>query len=99
MPDITRVLNTIDVGDPHGAAAKPPHPDFPFPGYVATDSLHWLRAEYEAATVDEAKLQLASKALRRSEASGDKNEAVRWQNELAKYVSEAATPQQQPTSP
>ena len=26
-----------------------PHPDFPFPGYVATDRLHWLRAEFTAA--------------------------------------------------
>jgi WD40 repeat protein len=81
------------------AAAKPPYEDFPFPGYVATDKLHWLRAEYKAATDDIEKRRLIDELLRRSEESGDKNEAVRWQKERAKYVSEAATPEQHPTSP
>jgi hypothetical protein len=29
-------------------ARAPPTPDFPFPGRIATDRLHWLRAEVEA---------------------------------------------------
>ena len=81
------------------AAAKPPYEDFPFPGYVATDKLHWLRAEYDSTEDVKEKLRLVNELLRRSEMSGDENEAVRWRNELAKYVSESATPEQQPTSP
>jgi serine/threonine protein kinase len=71
------------------AAVPPPYPDFPFPGYVATDKLHWLRAEYEAAA-EKDKLPLATELLRRAEASGDKAEAVRWRAERAKYVREVA---------
>lgn len=44
------------------AAAKPPYPDFPFPGYVATDKLHWLRAEYVAAD-EKDKLRRATELL------------------------------------
>ncbi|QJX01065.1 serine/threonine-protein kinase [Frigoriglobus tundricola] len=62
------------------AAIPPPHPDFPFPGYVVTDKLHWLRAEYEAAA-EKDKLRLAADLLRRSEESGDNVEAVRWRAE------------------
>ena len=59
-------------------AAKPaPIPDFPFPGYVATDKLHWLRQEYANAK-DAASPTLAAKLLARAEAMGDKAEAVRW---------------------
>ena len=71
------------------AAIPPPHPDFPFPGYVATDKLHWLRAEYEAAA-EKDKLRLATDLLRRAEASSDKVEAVRWRAERAKFLREVA---------
>jgi hypothetical protein len=53
------------------------YPDFPFPGYVATDKLHWLRQEYENAK-DTAKPDIAAQLLARAEAMGDKAEAVRW---------------------
>jgi eukaryotic-like serine/threonine-protein kinase len=66
------------------AAAKPPYPDFPFPGYVATDKLHWLRAEYQAAP-DKDKLRLVGELLRRAEELGDKNEIIRWRTEREKY--------------
>ncbi len=59
-------------------AAKPaPYPDFPFPGHVATDKLHWLRQEYESAS-DKDKPSLAKQLLDRAEAAGDMAEAVRW---------------------
>jgi serine/threonine protein kinase/WD40 repeat protein len=59
------------------AAKTAPDPDFPFPGHVAKDQLHWLRQEYDNAN-DAAKPDLASKLLARAEALGDKTEAVRW---------------------
>ena len=62
------------------AAMPLPYPDFPFPGYVATDKLHWLRAEYNAAPEKDT-LRLATDLLSRAEASGDKVEAVRWRAE------------------
>jgi WD40 repeat protein len=72
-------------------AAKPaPYPDFPFPGHVATDKLHWLRQEYEGAS-DADKPRLAKQLLDRAEAAGDKAEAVRWQAIL--------TPKPSPTKP
>jgi hypothetical protein len=59
-------------------AAKPaPIPDFPFPGYVAMDKLHWLKQEYANAN-DAAKPDWAAKLLARAEALGDKVEAARW---------------------
>jgi serine/threonine protein kinase len=59
-------------------AAKPvPYPDFPFPGQVAADRLHWLRQEYEWAS-DANKPRLARQLLERAEALGDKAEATRW---------------------
>jgi hypothetical protein len=72
-------------------AAKPaPYPDFPFPGHVATDKLHWLRQEYEIAS-DANKPGLAKQLLDRAEAAGDKAEAVRWRAVL--------TPKPSPTKP
>src|SRR5581483_9153863 len=63
-------------------AAKPaPHPDFPFPGNVATDKLHWLRQEYESAS-DANKRGLARQLLDRAEAAGDKAEALHWRKVL-----------------
>jgi hypothetical protein len=59
-------------------AARPaPIADFPFPGQVAIDRLHWLRQEYEAAD-DTARPRLARELLRRAEATGDPVEAARW---------------------
>jgi hypothetical protein len=65
------------------AAKRAPVPDFPFPGYVAIDKLHWLRQEYENAK-DVAKPALAAKLLAGAEAIGDKAEAVRWRAVLEK---------------
>lgn len=62
-----------------------------FPGYVATDRLHWLRAEYEAAA-EKDKLRLATELLRRAEASGDKVEAVRWRAETDRLSPHIAPP-------
>jgi hypothetical protein len=74
-------------------AARPaPDPDFPFPGHVATDRLHWLRREFEEATDDADKLRLARDLLRRAEAAGDRTEAVRWRAEVAKRTPEVAPP-------
>lgn len=59
-------------------AAKPaPYPEFPFPGHVAGDRLHWLRQEYENAS-DADKPRYAKQLLDRAEAAGDDDEAVRW---------------------
>ena len=69
-----------------------PHPDFPFPGYVATDRLHWLRAEFTAATTDADKLRLATELLRRAEQFGDKAEAIRWRAETNRLSPAVAPP-------
>ncbi len=84
-------------------AAKPvPHPDFPFPGHVAEDRLHWLRQEYLSAS-DADKPVLAKKLLARAEAAGDKAEAVRWRailrvNEI-KHLRQSSTPRLAAQSP
>ena len=67
------------------AAIPPPYKDFPFPGYVVTDKLHWLRKEFESAT-EKDKPRLLNELLSKAEAIGDKNEAVRWRRERAKYT-------------
>ncbi len=72
------------------AAISPPYADFPFPGYVATDKLHWLRAEYFAATSDMEKQRLAKELLRRAEANGDNPEAARWRTILTPAVDQEA---------
>jgi hypothetical protein len=54
-----------------------PYPDFPFPGRVAADRLHWLRTKYASAN-DADKPGLAKQLLDRAEAAGDKGEAERW---------------------
>ena len=71
------------------AAVPPPDPNFPFPGHLARDPLHWLRKEFEAAA-DAAKLPLARELLRRAEASGDAPEAARWRREVRQRVPEVA---------
>ena len=78
------------------AAVPPPYPDFPFPGHLARDPLHWLRKEFEAAA-DAAKLPLARELLRRAEASGNQPEATRWRREIAQRVPEIA-PMPRPVS-
>jgi len=74
------------------AAIPAPQPDFPFPGYVATDKLHWLRAEYFAAANDGDKQRLAKELLRKAEANGDKAEAIRWRAILTPAVDKEAKP-------
>lgn len=64
------------------AAVPAPNPALPFPGYVATDKLHWLRQEYHDAS-DADKPRLAAQLLNRAEAADDKIEAVRWRVVLA----------------
>jgi hypothetical protein len=65
------------------AAQPAPWTEFPFPGYVATDRLHWLRAEFANATDQVEKAALASELLKRAEDTGDNAEAVRWRSWLA----------------
>jgi hypothetical protein len=72
------------------AANPAPYPDFPFPGHVANDRLHWLRQEYTNAS-DSDKPRLAKQLLDRAEAAGDRGEAVRWRAIL--------TPKPSPTKP
>jgi WD40 repeat protein len=80
-------------------AAKPaPYPDFPFPGYVATDKLHWLRAEFGEAKTDTDKLRIARELLRRCEVAGDWVEAVRWREAVAQRAPKSA-PTPQPVKP
>jgi len=70
------------------AAAPAPRPDLPFPGYVATDKLHWLRHEFENASDDDKPL-LARQLFDRAESAGDNAEATRWQAWLATYAPQA----------
>jgi hypothetical protein len=72
------------------AAMPKPKTDFPFPGHVATDRLHWLRSAYMTSGDDAAKLRLATELLRRAEASGDAAEAVRWRAETNRLSPNAA---------
>ena len=75
-------------------AAQPvPWPAFPFPGHVAADRLHWLRAKF-LATDDEVaeKRRLLDELIRRAEEIGDKNEATRWRAERAKQPEPAPPP-------
>ena len=66
------------------AAFPPPLPEFPFPGFLATDKLHWLRAEFQAASDNsEQKRGLAEKLLRRAEEVGNTVEANRCRAWLA----------------
>ncbi len=63
-------------------AAKPaPYRDFPFPGHVATDKLHWLRAELENASEAE-KPRLAKQFVDRAESALDRAEAAPWRELL-----------------
>jgi serine/threonine protein kinase len=75
------------------AAMPRPYPDFPVPGHVATDKLHWLRQEYDIAS-DGEKPRLARQLLSRADEAGDQAEAVRWRAVLAPQgsVPEPASP-------
>ena len=72
------------------ASHPAPYSDFPFPGYLATDKLHWLRAEFGAAlwsNSERSELQtraLAEKLLRRAEEVGNTVEANRCRAWLKK---------------
>jgi hypothetical protein len=68
------------------ASEPAPYADFPFPGYVAQDRLHWLRKEYEAASEAE-QPRLARQLLDRAEKAGDASEATRWRAILAPKAS------------
>ncbi len=72
------------------AAQPAPYPDLPFPGCVATDKLHWLRAEYADEANWAKRPDLARELLRLAEANGDRDEVVRWRMELEKSVTELA---------
>mgnify|MGYP003353144746 CR=1 FL=1 len=74
------------------AATPAPHPEFPFPGHLASDKLHWMRAEYDATTNEADKQRLAKALLRRAEENGDKLEAVRWRALLTPAADEEAKP-------
>ena len=76
--------------DSRGAVA--PRPDLPFPGYVATDRLHRLRAEPAEAETDADRLRRARDLLRRAEAAGDRAEAVRWRAEVDRGEPHVAPP-------
>jgi hypothetical protein len=67
------------------AANSAPWLDYPFPGYVATDRLHWLRAEFANAEQAD-RPGVAKQLLDRSEATGDQVEAVRWQSWLSRQA-------------
>ncbi len=64
------------------AAAVAPVQGLPFPGYVATDKLHWLRSEFDDAKTDREKLRIARELLRRAELAGDRSESMRWKAQI-----------------
>ncbi|MBS0260594.1 MAG: protein kinase [Planctomycetes bacterium] len=68
-----------------------PDPDFPFPGYLAADKLHWLRAEYAAATESD-KPELASRLLNRAREIGDQAETAHWQKIVNQFADKAMPP-------
>jgi hypothetical protein len=74
------------------AAAPAAKTDFPFPGHVATDKLHWLRAEFGEAKTDADRLRIARDLLGHAEAAGDRNEAVRWRTEKERLEPQVAPP-------
>jgi hypothetical protein len=69
------------------AARQAPAPDFPFPGRVATDRLHWLRQEFRRFSDEGHARQL----LRRAEEVGDAGEAAYWRSRVAE-ARKGATP-------
>jgi serine/threonine protein kinase/WD40 repeat protein len=68
-------------------AARPaPRADVPFPGHLAHDTLHWLRSAYRDAASDAERLRLAGELHRRAERLGDRAEALRWRDEVARLA-------------
>jgi serine/threonine protein kinase len=62
-----------------------PWDDFPFPGHVAVDRLHWLRTEFEEVMERqdrEASFRLAQQLIDRTEAAGNKAQAANWREAL-----------------
>jgi WD40 repeat protein len=74
------------------AAQPAPWPEFPFPGYVATDRLHWLRSEFVSAQAGAESAALAEELLKRAEAAGDNAEAVHWRAWLAAQAAQNGPP-------
>jgi serine/threonine protein kinase len=81
------------------AATPQPYPDVPFPGDLATDKLHWLRAEYygdwirngvERTVGRDTLARLAAELLRRSEIERNPSEVARWSQIAAAYRTEVA---------
>ena len=70
-----------------------PWPDFPFPGSVATDRLHWLRQELKNAAerADREKSEhLLKRIIDRTEAAGDSSAAARWRSVLVELATKPA---------
>jgi hypothetical protein len=59
-------------------------PNFPFPGHVSADRLHWLRGKFHETEGTAARLLLAEELVRRSEFMGDRTEAALWRRLLAR---------------
>ncbi len=77
------------------AARAVPHPDFPFPGRVATNQLYWLRREFEITYAPSEPIrsaELVRKLIRRAEEIGDANAVASWQAELETLLSAVAPP-------
>lgn len=74
-------------------ANKPaPYPEFPFPGFVVNDKLHWLRAEFREAKTEADRLRTARELVYRAESAGNRAEAVRWQTEVDRRMPKAEPP-------
>jgi hypothetical protein len=74
------------------AASPVPWPDWPFPGYVASDRLYWLRKEYEQSNSNEDGLRLVEQLMVRAERFGDHVEAAYWHGRKNKLFPEVAPP-------
>jgi len=72
------------------AVATAPIQGLPFPGYVATDKLHWLRLQFDEAKTDQDKLRIARDLLQRSELAGDRIESARWKSEVSRLARQPA---------
>jgi hypothetical protein len=64
-------------------ASRPrPVPDFPFPGHVVANELHWLEEKYDSSDAGrERQLPLLDELVRRSERAGDTAGAEHWRYE------------------
>jgi hypothetical protein len=65
----------------HRLAAIPPTGEFPFPGHLASDSLHWLKGEYHRTERGREHI-VAEKIVRRAEQIGDRATADDWRRIL-----------------